>query len=62
MILGGMRMSLLYFCYSAELKNYLSSHGMRYEVCALNPNNHQMFWAYMRCDKLDDALNEWSRR
>lgn len=55
-------MSLLYCCYSANLKEFLHQRGFRYELCALNPNNHQMFWAYMRSRELNDALDEWSAR
>ena len=53
-------MSLLYCCYSANLKEYLNQRGFRYELCALNPNSHQMFWAYLRSERLSAALDEWS--
>lgn len=52
--------SPIFCCYSADLKKYLCDSGMRYEICALNPNNNQMFWAYLRNDELDKRLKEWS--
>lgn len=51
--------SHLFCCYSSDLKKYLHANGLKYELCALNPNNHQMFWVYMRCEELDRLLNEW---
>lgn len=55
-------MNKLYCCYSVDLKNFLTSNGVRYELCALNPNNNRMFWAYLRCGLLDNLLSEWSNR
>ena len=53
-------MSKLYCCYSVLLRDFFKKHGVRYEVCGLNPNNHQMFWVYIRDEKLDKLLIEWS--
>lgn len=53
-------MGLLYCCYSARLKEHLHNCGFRYELCALNPNNHKMFWAYLRTKDLDIELSKWS--
>jgi hypothetical protein len=53
-------MSRLFCCYSADLKDFLYKRGFRYDVCGLNPNNHQMFWAYIRTPELSDALDKWS--
>lgn len=53
-------MSKLFCCYSSALKEFLYSQGLRYELCALNPNNRQMFWAYLRTNELDIALNKWA--
>ena len=55
-------MCSLFCCYSAELKNFLTKNGIRYEICALNPNTNNMFWAYLRNDKLDKLLTDWSKR
>lgn len=35
--------------------------GIRYEIVALNPNNQKKFWAFIRDEKLNTALNEWGK-
>ena len=50
----------LYCCYSINLRNYLYSHGLRYELAALNPNSKKLFWIYMKTEKLDMLLTQWS--
>ena len=52
--------SKLYCCYSMNLRNFLNSNGLRYELAALNPNSKKLFWVYIRSDKLDKLLNQWS--
>lgn len=53
-------MNQLYCCYSLNLRNFLYQNGIKYELCALNPNNHNMFWVYIRNEKLDKLLEQWS--
>ena len=55
-------MSRIFCCYSVELRNYLYRNGIKYDLCALNPNSKNMFWAYIRNTKLDKLLTEWSNR
>ena len=50
----------LYCCYSLQLRNYLRDNGLRYKLCALNPNSQQRFWVYIRNEKLDKLLTEWT--
>lgn len=50
----------LYCCYSLNLRNYLYDNGMRYKLAALNPNSKSLFWVYVKDEKLDRLLNEWS--
>ena len=50
----------LYYCYSLPLRNYLRDNGMRYKLAALNPNSKSLFWVYIKTDKLDKLLSEWS--
>ncbi len=50
----------LYFCYSLNLRNFLYDNGMRYKLAALNPNSKSLFWVYVKDEKLDKLLNEWS--
>jgi len=52
----------IYCCYSVELRDYLYQCGIKYEICALNPNSNTMFWAYVRDKKLDKVLTDWSNR
>lgn len=51
----------LFCCYSIKLRNFLTDNGIRYELCALNPNNNRMFWVYIRDARLDELLSQWSR-
>lgn len=53
-------MSSLYCCYSINLRKFLTNNNVKYEICALNPNNNQMFWVYIRDKKLDELLTKWS--
>ena len=50
----------LYCCYSLNLRNYLFDNGLRYKIAALNPNSKSLFWVYVKDEKLDKLLNEWS--
>lgn len=50
----------LYCCYSLNLRNFLYKNGLKYEICALNPNSKTMFWVYIRSEKLNTLLNRWS--
>lgn len=36
------------------------SRGIKYELCALNPNSKAMFWVYIRNQQLDIALTDWA--
>lgn len=56
------RKKQIFCCYNAELKDYLYKHGQQYEICALSPSSHNMFWAYVRNEQLDKLLTEWSNR
>ena len=49
----------VFYCYSLKLRDHLTKHGCRYFLCALNPNNKRMFWAYCRSDELDAAIDLW---
>lgn len=53
-------MKKLYCCYSVSLRNFLYQNGIKYEICAVNPNSQAMFWVYMRNEKLDKLLTIWS--
>ena len=53
-------MNRLFCCYSLNLRDFLYKHGVKYELCALNPNSKKMFWVYFRTEKLNTLLDEWS--
>lgn len=55
-------MKNLYCCYSLNLRNFLYQNGVKYELCALNPNNKNMFWIYIRTEQLNSLLNQWSTK
>ena len=50
----------LYCCYSLNLREFLCSNGVRYKLAALNPNSKSLFWVYVKDEKLDKLLTEWS--
>lgn len=50
----------LYCCYSVPLMNYLTDNGVKYEVVALNKNTNNTMWIYLRNEKLNKLLKEWS--
>lgn len=50
----------LYCCYSLNLREFLFNNGVRYKLAALNPNSKSLFWVYVKDEKLDKLLNEWS--
>ena len=50
----------LYCCYSLKVRDYLRENGLRYELVAENPTSHKIFWVYVRSEKLDKLLAEWS--
>ena len=50
----------IFCCYSIDLKDFLHNNGINYDLCALNPNSKNMFWAYIRCEELDNALKQWT--
>lgn len=50
----------LFCCYSLPLREHLTELGIRYEVCAVNPNNNRMMWIYMKNEKLNIVLKQWT--
>ena len=50
----------LYCCYSLNLRNHLFENGMRYKLAAKNPNSDSLFWVYIKNEKLDKLLSDWS--
>lgn len=50
----------LYCCYSLNLRRFLYDNGVEYKIAALNPNSKSLFWIYVKTEKLDRLLAEWS--
>lgn len=50
----------LYCCYSMNLRNYLCANGVRYKLCALNPNSNNRFWVYVKDENLNELLTKWT--
>lgn len=38
---------------------YLKSKNIRYELCGRHPSKEMTMWIYIRCDELNNALNEY---
>ena len=54
-------MSVLYTCYSVPLMKFLTEQKLiKYELVALNPNTNKKFWIFVRDEKLNAALCEWT--
>lgn len=50
----------LYYCYSLPLRDYLRENGLRYKLAALNPNSKNLFWIYVKDEKLNTLLEKWT--
>ena len=50
----------LYCCYSLNLRDFLYKNGLKYKLAALNPNSKNLFWVYVKDEKLNKLLDEWS--
>ena len=55
-----MKNTELYCCYSLNLREFLYNNGVRYKLAALIPNSKSLFWVYVKDEKLDKLLSEWS--
>lgn len=57
-----MKNSKLFPCYSIPLRDFFQSKGIRYELVGLHPTSKDMFWVYIKTDKLISAMKEWSEK
>lgn len=57
-----MKKSILFPCYSIPMRDYLFSKGIRYELVGLHPETKNMFWVYIKTEKLEKAMLEWSNK
>ena len=56
-----LKTSRLFPCYSIPMRDYLTNLGIRYELVGLHPVTYNMFWVYVKDDKLSEALKNWSK-
>lgn len=57
-----MQSSKLFPCYSIPMRDYFTSKGIKYELVGLHPKTKQMFWIYIKDNKLSNAMKEWSKK
>lgn len=55
-----MKNNPLYICYSLPLKNYLVQNGEESLVAGKHIKTDNPFWVFMRNEKLNKLLGEWS--
>ena len=51
-----------FFCYSYNLKKFISNNGVRYEFAGNNPNNGKPYWGYLKDEKLNSLLSKWNEQ
>ena len=44
------------------MRNFLVSKGVRYELVGLHPETKKMFWVFIKTEKLNLLLAEWSKK
>ena len=49
----------LFICYSKNLKDYIMSQKIRYEVIGINPSTGKTFWAFINDKELRQCLDHW---
>lgn len=50
----------LFPCYSTKLVNFLIQKGFKYQIVGLHENTKKKFWIFIRSEKLNKVLDEWS--
>lgn len=49
----------IYRCYSVNLMQFLSQHGVRYILIAKDIKSDRQFWAYVKTDEFKTLLQQW---
>ena len=49
----------IYRCYSVNLMQFLSQHGVRYILIAKDIKSDRQFWAYVKTDEFCTLLQQW---
>ena len=50
----------IYRCYSVNLMQFLSQHGVRYILIAKDIKSNRQFWAYVKTDSFNVLLQQWT--
>lgn len=48
-----------YFCYQADLSNYLKGKGIRYLLKSRSVKDSNIFTLYLKTEQLDQAIDEY---
>lgn len=56
-----MNESKLYCCYSLPQRKFFKENDIKYEVVALNEKTKCTMWIYIKDEKLNSLLTEWSQ-
>jgi hypothetical protein len=56
-----MKRNYLFYCYSPNLKNFLTEHGIKFLHKGLNESTQRTFWVYERNVNLNNSLTKWSQ-
>jgi len=50
-----------YFCYSINLLRFIRDNNIENIAKGINPKTNRTYWMFLRNNKLDTILNQWSR-
>jgi hypothetical protein len=50
-----------FFCYSKELHNHIQRQGVNYVCAARHETTYKKFWLYIRSERLNKALAEYTQ-
>ena len=55
-------MKKYFYCYSWNLKEFLTSNNIPIVMYSKNPNTNKMFWVFENSAKITELLNVWRSR
>ena len=50
----------VYRCYSVNLKQFMTKHGIEYFLVALDAKTYRTFWVYEKTERFNILLQEWT--
>jgi hypothetical protein len=51
----------LFPCYSFNLKDFLTSKGIKYKLVGLHPQSKMQFFVYVEDEEFKNAIEEWNK-